>query len=237
MHEVRTLMIEKDAWHINGYVGIVILAVLTLVAAWSVYEVEYWLAAICLVVGMVLSTGFAFVHPNQAMIIQFLGKYVGTYRSAGLIMFLPFSKKATISLRVKAYHSKEIIIYGEHQQRYSISLLLVYKIVDVAKAFYDIDDIDNYIDVQSEMILRRHIENKELKRLMDDKEYVQQKTIAIQESLTPCLDIAGIDLLEVQLLPSPKSIIRQEWNQEQLLSTLRQLLSQLEKNETSALSK
>lgn len=221
-------MIEKDAWYVKGYIGIIILAVLTLVAVLSVYEKEYWLAISCIVLGVILSTGMAFVQPNQAVIIQFLGKYVGTYRHAGLVMLLPFSTKEHISLRVKAYHSNEIIMYDNVEKGYKISLMLVYKIVDVAKAIYNIDQMETYIDVQSEIILRKCLANTVIRQLLDEEEVIRERTVTIEEHLLPHLENAGIGLLELQLI-----IIPHKRKQDDLLSVFKQILHTLEKQNHS----
>lgn len=221
------MMIEKDAWNLNGYIGIVILFVLMLVATLSVFESEYWLAAICIIIGIVLATGMTFVQPNQAMVIQFLGKYGGTYRNAGIVMLLPFSIKQRISLRVKAYQSEKVTIYEMENQGYDFSLMLVYKIVDVAKAVYDIEDIEKFIDLQCEIVIRKNINHTNVRELMENSELLQEISVILQDQLEQRLQIAGIELLEIQLFSIPKSKV----NNDQLLPAIKALTSMLEKND------
>src|SRR5699024_3106636 len=135
-----------------------------------------------------------------------------------------FSKRERISLRVKAYQSKEVLIYDQDKKSYTTSIMLVYKIVDVAKAFYEIDHMEAYLDVHCEMILRRSLANNVAQQLFDNRELMHETTLDIEDQLISRLEMAGVELLEMQLIVVPN-----KWKEDELLVLLNQLVQTLEK--------
>ncbi len=218
------MIMEKDAWSINGYLALIIIAVTLFVGLFSFMQQEFMMALIFFSLGFILSAGITFVQPNQAVIVQFLGKYIGTFRHSGIVMFIPFSTRKKVSLRVRAYQGKTMHISDGDGLAQEIAMMLVFKIVDAAKAVFDVDNIDTYIDIQSELALRQLLATEPNVKI-DDRQ--QEMVDALKEDMRERLYIAGIELMEIRLFPVNPTTIRQE-KQNQLSMLIQKLLDYFE---------
>jgi regulator of protease activity HflC (stomatin/prohibitin superfamily) len=101
-----------------------------------------------------LMTGLFVVNPNEARVLQFFGKYVGTAKVAGLRYASPLYHKRRISLRVRNFESGKLKVNDLDGNPIEIAAVVVWKVVDTAEAFFEVDNYDNYVHVQSESALR-----------------------------------------------------------------------------------
>src|SRR5699024_12015950 len=89
--EVIFLITERDAWTINGYLGIVIIAVMALVAVLSLIYEEWLMSVIFFISAIIFGCGFSVIQPNVSMIVKFGGDCSGCYRKAGICVFVSVS--------------------------------------------------------------------------------------------------------------------------------------------------
>ncbi len=67
-----------------------------------------------LVPSFILSSGFFVVQPNQAQVLIFLGKYIGSVREPGFYWTLPIViVRQEISLRVRNFNSDYLKVNDE----------------------------------------------------------------------------------------------------------------------------
>src|SRR5699024_8299604 len=95
------MMQERKAWAMNGFAGIIIIAALITGAVLSLIGGQIVIGGLCLVIAVILGSGITLIQPNQAVVVIFLGKYMGTVRREGIVITVPFSMRRTISLRVR----------------------------------------------------------------------------------------------------------------------------------------
>ena len=98
--------------------------------------------------------GFFVVNPNEARVLQFFGRYIGTVRSAGLRWSNPFYSARTISLKALSFQSEQLKVNDSDGNPIQIAAIIVYRVVDTAKAAFDVDDVGRYVPMQTESALR-----------------------------------------------------------------------------------
>lgn len=110
------------------------------------------LAAIPLLV--FIAKGFFKVAPNQAVVLQLFGNYVGTGKIAGLRWANPFFSKRRLSLRVRNFESSHLKVNDKDANPIEIASVVVWRVVETAEACFEVDDYENYVKVQTEAALR-----------------------------------------------------------------------------------
>ncbi|MFC4556818.1 SPFH domain-containing protein [Virgibacillus kekensis] len=194
---------EKDAWMMNGYVGIVAIIVLLGLGAFSFYEAHFVLGAISLLVAIVLGSGITLIQPNQSVVVIFLGKYMGSIRKEGIVITVPFSIRRTISLRVRNFNSKRLKVNDVNGNPIEIAAVIVFKVVDAARAVFDVDQYEEFVEIQSETAIRAvatnypydTFEDVELTLRGNAEEVSNQLARELQDRLT----VAGVDVIEARL--------------------------------------
>jgi hypothetical protein len=98
--------------------------------------------------------GFFVVNPNEGRVLQFFGAYRGTVRANGLRWANPFFSKRHISLRIRNFESQRLKVNDLDGNPIEIAAVVVWKVVDSAEAFFEVDNFENFVKVQSEAALR-----------------------------------------------------------------------------------
>jgi len=99
--------------------------------------------------------GFFIVQPNQAAVMQFFGKYVGSERTSGLRWANPFYSKKVVTLRVRNFESSKLKVNDLEGSPIEIAAVVVWQVHDAAEAVFNVDDYENFVQVQSEAALRQ----------------------------------------------------------------------------------
>jgi regulator of protease activity HflC (stomatin/prohibitin superfamily) len=147
-------MKEKSAWTLNGYVGILIIAALLAGTAFSFIKGQFILGIICLIVAITLASGITLVQPNQFAVVIFIGKYMGSIRNEGIVITVPFSIRKMVSLRVRNFNSNRLKVNDVNGNPIEIAAVIVFKVVDSAKAVFDVDRYEQFVEIQSETAIR-----------------------------------------------------------------------------------
>lgn len=196
------LITERDAWTINGYLGIVIIAVMALVAVLSLIYEEWLMSVIFFVSAIIFGSGFSVIQPNESMIVQFGGNYAGSYRQAGIVVFVPFSKRIRISLKEQIYKSDVMHVHDVKGVPVSMSIVLLFKVVDAPKVVYDVEDMEKYIAIQSEMSVRNLMATYAHADLLMDEMSLQELTHQLKQDLNNRLKRTGTTLTEIRVIPA-----------------------------------
>ncbi|WP_430457318.1 SPFH domain-containing protein [Rheinheimera sp.] len=98
--------------------------------------------------------GFYMVHPNQSAVLQLFGRYVGTDFVNGLRWANPFYSKQKVSLRVRNFESSKLKVNDHAGNPVDIAAVVVWKVVDSAEAVFEVEDYENFVNIQSEAALR-----------------------------------------------------------------------------------
>jgi membrane protease subunit (stomatin/prohibitin family) len=153
-------MKERQVLTLPGVPMVLILLILLAASAWwLVQSVDAFVSPVPpLVAGALVgfcAFGFYIVQPNQAAVMQFFGKYVGSERNSGLRWANPFYTKKTVTLRVRNFESSKLKVNDLEGAPIEIAAVVVWQVHDAAEAVFNVDDYENFVQVQSEAALRQ----------------------------------------------------------------------------------
>ncbi len=204
-------MKEKSAFHVNGYLGLLIAIVGALAACWLVFHGYragrmglIITGGIILAIVIIFSTSLTIIQPNEAKVLTFFGNYIGTIRDAGLFMTVPFTDKQRVSLRVCNFNSQILKVNDSKGNPVEIAAVIVYKVVDTAKALFSVDDYEQFVQIQSESAVRHVASEYPYDTFEDDNaltlrsnptEVSNRLTAELQDRL----NVAGIKIIETRL--------------------------------------
>lgn len=155
-------MIREQARKVtSGYGAIVILTLAQLALAWGIFRAAVSLSIVGVIGLAIASTvvavcwaGLFMVHPNEAKVMQLFGKYVGTVHEPGLKWANPFYAKTAVSTRVRNFESGKLKVNDSMGSPIEIAAVVVWKVYDTAEALFEVDDYEEFVQIQSESALR-----------------------------------------------------------------------------------
>lgn len=197
-------MTEKKAFSVNGFIGIAVILVLIIIGVYLfVVKQQLILPILLILLAILLSTGIVIVQPNQAQVLTFFGRYLGSIRESGLHLTVPLVMRNKVSLRVRNFTSNKLKVNDVQGNPIEIAAVVVYKVVDSAQAIFNVDDYEEFVGIQSEAGIR-HIASKypydnfseEGISLRENTETVINELVAeVQDRLKN----AGVDVLEARI--------------------------------------
>ena len=145
----------------SGYLMIAILLLGQLAAGYGVFLAVRaqsiggtLLAIVVFAAVLVCWVGLFMVHPNEAKVLQLFGKYVGTTHEPGLKWANPFYAKSKVSTRVRNFESGKLKVNDSNGSPIEIAAVVVWKVFDTAEALFEVDDYEQFVQIQSESALR-----------------------------------------------------------------------------------
>lgn len=148
--------------------------------------------------------GFFLLQPNQAEVLVFFGKYNGTVERDGFFMANPLNMKRKISLRVHNFNSDKLKVNDADGNPVEIAAVVVWRVVDTARAMFDVEDYREFVHVQAETAIRTLAGRYPYDRARDDETpTLRGATDDLADELTRGLQarlvVAGIQILEARL--------------------------------------
>jgi regulator of protease activity HflC (stomatin/prohibitin superfamily) len=147
-------------------------------------------------------TGFTVVNPNEARVVQFFGRYIGTVRDAGFQWTVPFSTKVRLTLRVRNFETARLKVSDADGNPVEIAAVVVWRVVDTAKAAFGVDNHVAYVAVQSEAAVR-HLATSYPYEAHDSGRTSLREGDLVAEELTTELGeraaLAGVEVLESRI--------------------------------------
>lgn len=203
-------MNEKKALYINGYIGLAGVVVLAIVGGILFYFGTVATSSALIILSIVL-WGFAcllvssatVVSPNQSKAILFFGNYLGTIKENGFFLTVPLTNKINVSLKVRNFNSSVLKVNDLDGNPIEISAVVVFRVVDTAKALFDVAYYQDFVEIQSETAVR-HIASQYPYDTFDDTditlrgnttEVSDKLAIELQERLA----VAGVEVIEARL--------------------------------------
>jgi regulator of protease activity HflC (stomatin/prohibitin superfamily) len=219
---------EVPGFKINGFVALIVVLTLTglgIWQAWSVIqglgeilgraiklgdladlaaEVSAWIAGILIAVVIPSVSGFFTVEPNQAVVLVFLGRYVGSVREAGFWWTNPFATKRKVSLRVRNFNSKQIKVNDAQGSPIEIGAVVVWQVVDSAKSLFEVDDYEQFVAIQSEtairaLAIRYPYDAPDESSIPSLRGIPDEIANELQKEVQARLQVAGVEVLEARL--------------------------------------
>lgn len=226
---------EYNGGYLNGFLMIAIDIVLWLstfatlglgIAAADAEETcWHWFVmfTVILVASIICSCGFSMLEPNEAKVMTFFGKYVGTFRKTGFYWLNPFMSVKNVSLRARNLNAEPIKVNDKTGNPVLIGLVVVWRLKDTYKAIFDIDTdvssmaqaggsvnarmnkFEKFVAVQSDSALREvagmYAYDNEADK--DDEVTLRDGSAEINEVLTAKLNerlaMAGLEVVEARI--------------------------------------
>ena len=130
-----------------------------------------------LCVGWIPFMGVKVIRPNEALVLTLFGKYTGTLKKEGIFFVNPFSiavnpasaqkiasgknpQEATapvgkkLSLKEMTLDNKKQKINDRDGNPIEISIVVIWKIANTAKAVFNVDNYEEYVSIQADSALR-----------------------------------------------------------------------------------
>lgn len=205
-------MKERSTFTINAYAGFVLVAILIIIAIYmlmpfingkAISAVSSSIALILGALAFLLITSIRVIEPNQAKVLIFFGTYLGTIRKSGIFMTVPLAKSIDISLRVRNFNSNTLKVNDIEGNPIEIAAVVVFKVVDTAKASFDVDNYEYFVGVQSETAIR-HVATKYPYDTFNDTDISLRgsgETVGqeLAKELQERLQVAGVEVLEARI--------------------------------------
>lgn len=206
-------MREKKALYVSGYLALLI-AIAAAVGGAAIIIMQLsseaasafsiLLGFVFLLIAFLIMTSLVIVQPNEAKVITFFGTYIGTIIESGLWMALPLTSKATVSLKVRNFNSQKLKVNDAEGNPVEIGAVVVFKVVDTARATFDVDHYERFVEIQSETAIR-HIAAQYPYDIFDEENGVSLRGNAdevaaeLQRDLQVRLEVAGVELVETRI--------------------------------------
>jgi regulator of protease activity HflC (stomatin/prohibitin superfamily) len=199
---------ERQAFRVSGFIMFVVLLIV-IGGSWALLRSlgdDSGLIALASVAAaialLLLLSGFTVISPNEARVVQFFGRYVGTISTAGFHWTVPLSNKTRLSLRVRNFETPRLKVSDADGNPVEIAAVVVWRVVDTAKAAFAVDNHVNYVAVQSETAVR-HLATSYPYEAHDSGRTSLRDGTAVAEELTAELQeraaLAGVNVLESRI--------------------------------------
>lgn len=176
---------------------------------------ELWLWGLLpslLVLGLavVLLCGHFTLQPNEAKVLLLFGHYHGTVRDDGFKWANPFYSKVDtkVSLRARNFDGAQLKVNDRRGNPIEISAVVVWRVVDTARAKFDVDNYEHFVRVQSDAALRQLANDYPYDHGAEADEHATEPTLrsatdevndALKRRLQERLSEAGVDVIEARL--------------------------------------
>ncbi len=195
---------ERPAKKINGFLALLVVIVVFVLSILAIFQGIVVLGVIGLLIFFVISTGLSIVAPNKAAVVTFFGRYCGTVSDNGIWMLVPFSTRRMVSLRVRNFNSEKLKVNDVGGNPIEIAAVVVFQVVDPARAVFEVDDYSKFVEIQSETALR-HVAAKypydsfDVEGQHSLRSNADEVSAELGHELQERLAVAGVEVMEARL--------------------------------------
>jgi SPFH domain / Band 7 family len=196
----RVVIQERPALVINGWFGVVVVAVC--IAAAVLLHRSAWVVA-PIVVGVLVLSSLVIVQPGQTKVVRFFGSYVGTVRRTGLWWIVPLANRRSLSIRVRNFETNHLKVNDADGNPVEIAAIVVWQVADTSRAMYAVDDYVNFVQVQAESALRHVATTHPYDDPGGDSTSLRGNVDVVADELAAevaqRVTIAGVEIIEVRI--------------------------------------
>lgn len=173
----------------------------------AVGGVIFFASVICL-------NGLKILAPNEGLVLTLFGKYYGTLKRDGFFFINPFCTAANpavfgkfgkkLSLKAMTLNNDKQKVNDEEGNPIEISVVVIWRIADTAKAVFAVDNYMNYISTQSDSAIRQVArqypydvsENGDEKSLRGSSQEIAD---VLKAELQSRVEMAGIEIMDARI--------------------------------------
>jgi regulator of protease activity HflC (stomatin/prohibitin superfamily) len=202
---------ERRAFRVSGFFMLLVLLALAAGTTWYVIMeasdnelplAMLWVVGAASVLFVVGLTGFAVVNPNEAWVVQFFGRYIGSINRAGFHWTVPLTARKRVSLRARNFETSRLKVSDVDGNPVEIAAVVVWRVVDSFKAAFAVDDHVEYVSIQAEAAVR-HLATSHPYEAHDDVRVSLRDNVQISDELTAELrervQLAGVEVVESRI--------------------------------------
>lgn len=160
-------------------------------------------AGLLVLLAVACFAGLFIVQPNQAMVVTLFGRYRGTSRSTGLWWTNPFTARNSLSLRVRTLDNDVLKVNDAAGNPVEIAAVINWQVVDTARASFDVDDFEEFVQVQAEASVRHVAAEYPYDNYEDGgfslRANADEVAATLQAELQQRLQVAGVSVLDTRL--------------------------------------
>ena len=201
---------EKSRQGTSGYVMLLVLLVAQLATGYAMFVALRAMnigglvtAVLASIIVMIMWIGLFMVHPNEAKVLQLFGKYVGTVHESGLKWANPFFAKTAVSTRVRNFESSKLKVNDSRGSPIEIAAVVVWKVFDTAEALFEVDDYEEFVQIQSESALRNLSTTYPYEPHEGEgtalRSHPQEIAQALRKEIQDRLEQAGVTVIEARI--------------------------------------
>lgn len=202
---------QRKAFRVSGFIMIIV-ALLVAAAMVAVIAANVGVPGTDAVIGtavavgtlllVLIATGFIVISPNDARVVQFFGKYIGTIGDPGFHWTWPMTEKSKISKRLRNFESNRLKVSDADGNPVEIAAVVVWRVVDTYAAKFAVDDFVHFVEVQAETAVRHlatsypyeaHASGRT--SLRDSAAASEELTAELRERVT----LAGVEVVESRI--------------------------------------
>jgi regulator of protease activity HflC (stomatin/prohibitin superfamily) len=108
------------------------------------------------VIAALIAPGLFVIQPNASMVLILFGRYRGTEDRDGFWYANPFTAiwRVQVSRRVRNFQSERVKVNDASGSPIELAAVIVWRVVDTARAIFDVQDFEQFVTVQSETAIR-----------------------------------------------------------------------------------
>ena len=209
---------EHRSTTLNGFLALVLFFGLAGYAGYVVYQVSsavalhgqpqaqdffpLWQAGVIGLVLLISLGGFFVIQPNEARVLVFFGRYVGSIADAGFFFANPLAGRHTVSLRVHNFNSEKLKVNDARGNPIEIAAVIVWRVTDTARALLDVENYKGFVAVQCETAIRAvatHFPYDSHDGEASLRSNPDEVSAALKSEVQARLDVAGLEIIEARL--------------------------------------
>ena len=211
----RVEISERRAWSIPGAIAVLGILVILAAAIWLIVlaamadesgangTVFGVLGALLLVVGVIGASAITIVGPGDTRVLQLFGRYVGTVRTPGLQLTVPFVVGRKVSVKVRNFETNELKVNDADGNPVNIASIIVWQVADTAKAVFAVEKYTEFVEVQAESALRHVATSHPYDNAGPGEESLRGSTDLVAAELAAevaaRIAIAGLEVVEARI--------------------------------------
>jgi regulator of protease activity HflC (stomatin/prohibitin superfamily) len=189
----------------NGYFSLLLAVMLVIGIVISGAAQMGGLAIILTILFIIIVKGLIIINPNTGKILLLFGKYEGSIKESGLFWINPLYRRMTVSLRARNFESDKVKVNDKMGNPIMISVILVWKVRDTFKSFFEVDNYEKFIMTQTDSAVRKLAASYPYDHFEDERAAVTLSTDfdevnrSLEKEIAERLVISGIEILEARI--------------------------------------
>lgn len=169
---------------------------------------------IIVIVSAISLNGFKVLAPNEGLVLTLFGKYHGTLKRDGFYFINPFCTSTNptvfgkfgkkLSLKAMTLNNDKQKVNDEEGNPIEISVVVIWRIADTARAVFAVDNYMNFISTQSDSAIRQVArqypydvsENGDEKSLRGSSQEIAD---VLKYELQSRVEMAGIEIMDARI--------------------------------------